>query len=78
MSKSIKKIITFYKSEEKLPEKSGYYLCYTDSGAFHELHYSTVHKAFNAFDEQDSSVVDKYKFRNILLWTKINMNLLEN
>lgn len=43
------KEITFYKTSEALPEKSGEYLCHIE-GEYVVLHYSTKHKLFNTFD----------------------------
>ena len=35
---------------ERLPEKSGFYLCYTEFKIFAVLHFSRKHKLFNWFD----------------------------
>ena len=36
--------------EDKLPEKSGDYLAFTEKGIFMVLSYSEIHRAFNAYD----------------------------
>lgn len=46
------RVIRFTLCSERLPEKSGIYLCIPESGGFTDMVYSSVHKAFNAVDWQ--------------------------
>lgn len=43
----------FYRVEEKLPEKSGDYICVTSSGHFLKMSYSKKYNLFNATDDLD-------------------------
>lgn len=43
----------FYSVQEKLPEKSGRYLCITSGGNFRILSYSEKYHLFNASDSAD-------------------------
>lgn len=40
--------------DERLPEKSGEYIAFTEYGFRNTLNYSARHKAFNAFDESSN------------------------
>lgn len=44
--------------DERLPEESGKYLCYSTSGVCGVLQYSFFHKRFNAYDESDKELVE--------------------
>lgn len=63
--------------EERLPETSGEYLVFIsydnipECGYPYLIRYSAFHKAFNAFDSQDSSSVKKYAFTRITHWAEI-------
>lgn len=41
--------------KEKMPEKNGYYFVLTDTGVWAALPYSSVHRAFNAFDDDKNA-----------------------
>ena len=43
--------------EERLPEESGWYLAFSESGHWTVLHYSARHEAFNAFDGNANNAV---------------------
>ena len=43
---------------ERLPEKSGLYLCYTEFKIFAVLHFSRKHKLFNWFDEMNPGEIN--------------------
>ena len=49
------------------PSQSGWYIGITKSGLETDLHYSTVHKAWNVFDEQDEEFADRYHI-DIFAW----------
>ena len=49
----MKKTFNFISASDRLPEKSGMYLCITFSGCYFEVHYSAKHQAFNAYDWQE-------------------------
>ena len=50
----------FYDVKEKLPEKSGYYLCFGGCNYWASLPYSVKHKAFNVYDADEDT---KYALR---------------
>lgn len=43
----------FYRIEEKLPEKSGDYICITSAGHLMKIPYSKKYNLFNATDDVD-------------------------
>lgn len=45
--------VRFYSVQEKLPEKSGYYVCITDDGNIRQFPYSAKFHLFNASDNAD-------------------------
>lgn len=65
--------LKFFSVEEKLPEKSGYYVTvvkgYEELGGLYILHYSTRHKKFNTYDHQEKPV---YAINNIIYWADVN------
>ena len=56
------------------PSQSGWYIGITKSGLETDLHYSTVHKAWNVFDEQDEEFADRYHI-NIIAWRPMDDDL---
>ena len=45
--------VKFYSVEEKLPEKSGYYICVTNSGRIQLFQYSAKFHLFNVSDKNN-------------------------
>ena len=52
--------VKFYDTKEKLPEKSGEYLCFGGGNYWANLWYSAKHKAFNVYDASEDT---KYEIR---------------
>lgn len=46
--------------EERLPEESGEYLCYSKTGICEVWFYSSEHKRFSCYDGQDKEFVERY------------------
>ena len=54
--------------EERLPERSGEYLTTSAFGACAVLNFSAKYGLFNAFDDSDKKIAEKYAIRNIIAW----------
>ena len=65
--------IEWHKPTEKLPEKSGYYMAKCKN-LLQGLHYSSRHKAFNAFDDNPAESVRAYEIKPIY-WAEIPAEL---
>ena len=57
--------------EKALPERSGEYLTTSAFGACAVLRFSAKYGLFNAFDDSDKKIAEKYAIRNIIAWQPI-------
>lgn len=53
--------------DERLPEKSGEYICLSRTAIRHVLDYSAKHKKFNACDSLSEQLADSYSI-NVMYW----------